>query len=280
MVDEAHEKSRAVWDQMAPGWERHRDLMWRTTKHVAEWLVREVRPEPGDVILDLAGGVGDNGFLAAERVGDSGKVIVTDFAPRMVETARRRAEAIGLTNVETMVLDAERMELEDDSVDGIICRWGFMLMLDPQSAAKECRRVLKDGGRLALSVWAGPEKNPWVTTTGMTLMQMGHEPAADPFGPGGMFSLADHDAIRALLTNAGFTDVAVEEMPVEWRYDSFDEAWEFMTQVAGALASVVRELPPDKVEEFRAALEQNEAPFRTPEGGLALPGVTVNAVAS
>lgn len=280
MVDDAREKSRETWDQMAPGWERHREYMWRTTRHVAEWLVEQVRPQPGDVILDLAGGVGDNGFLAAERVGESGKVIVIDFAPQMVEIARRRAADAGLSNVETMVLDAERMELADDSVDGIVCRWGFMLMHDPGAAAKECRRVLKDGGHLALSVWAGPEKNPWVTTTGMTMMQLGHETPSDPFGPGGMFSLADHDAIRSLLTGAGFTDVVVEEMAVEWRHESFAESWEFTTQVAGALASLVKELPPDKLEEFRAALEANEERFRTDDGGLALPGTTVNAAAS
>ena len=279
MTNEAREKSRANWNEMAPGWERHRELMWRTTKHVAEWLVRQVGPQPGDVILDLAGGPGDNGFLAAELVGDSGRVIETDFAPEMVAAARRRADAIGLSNVETKVLDAERMDLADDSVDGIICRWGFMLMFDPQSAANECRRVLKDGRRLALSVWAGPEKNPWVTTTGMTLMQLGHEPAGDPFGPGGMFSLARHDALRSLLTAAGFTDVAVEEMPVVWKFESLDQAWEFQTGVAGALAAIVRDLPPDEVQEFRAALEQNEEPFMTDEG-LVLPGVTVNAVAS
>lgn len=158
MADQPADKSRALWDDMAPGWERHRDFMWQTTKHVGEWLVGRVDPQPGDVILDLAGGVGDNGFLAAPLVGESGKVVVTDFAPEMVEAARRRAEALGLRNVETMVLDAERMTLDDDSVDGIICRWGFMLMLDPEAAMNECRRVLKDGGRLALSVWAGPER--------------------------------------------------------------------------------------------------------------------------
>lgn len=279
MTDDAHEKSRATWDQMAPGWDRHRDYMWKTTKHVSEWLVREVRPRPGDVILDLAGGPGDNGFLAVDHVGDSGTVIVTDFAPQMVEAARRRAAERGLANVETRVLDAEQMDLPNDSVDGIVCRWGFMLMQDPLSAVKECRRVLKEGGRLALSVWAGPEKNPWVTTTGMTMMQLGHDSPNDPFGPGGMFSLANHDAIRELLAGAGFTDVLVEDMPVEWRYVSFDEAWEFQTQVAGALAAVVRDLPPDKVQEFRDALERNEEPFRTEEG-LVFPGVTINASAS
>ena len=51
-------------------------------------------------------------------------------------------------------MDAEKMDLEDDSVDGVICRWGYMLMADPAAALAETRRVLRDGGRLAFSVWA------------------------------------------------------------------------------------------------------------------------------
>ena len=279
MVDEAHEKSRAVWDEMAAGWERNREFMWKTTRHVAEWLVENVQADKGDAILDIAGGPGGNGFLAAQRVGPSGKVIETDFAPLMVETARRRAAELGLDNVEARVLDAEEMNLADDSVDGIICRWGFMLMLDPQSALNECRRVLKNGGRLALSVWSAPEKNPWVTVTGMTMMELGHQPRGDPFGPGGMFSMADHDTIRSMLTEAGFTDITIEEMPVNWSYGSFAEAWDFMTEVAGAIATVVKELPPDKIEELRSALEHNVQTFRT-DSGVTLPGVTINASAS
>ena len=146
MSDDAREQSRAVWNDMAGGWDRNREFMWRTTRHVAEWLVDHADPSTGDTLLDLAGGPGSNGFLAAERVGPSGKVIETDFAPDMVEVARRRAEELGLDNVETRVLDAERMDLDDNSVDSIICRWGFMLMLDPQAALNECRRVLNEGG--------------------------------------------------------------------------------------------------------------------------------------
>lgn len=279
MTDDAREQSRAVWDSMAPGWERNRDFMWKTTRHVAEWLVDRANPAEGETVLDLAGGPGDNGFLAAERVGASGKVIETDFAPQMVEAAKRRADDRGLNNVETRVLDAEKMDLGDDSVDSIICRWGFMLMLDPQAALHECRRVLKDGGRLALSVWGGPEKNPWVTVTGMTLVQLGHQPGGDPFGPGGMFSMSDPATIRSMLTQAGFTDVTIEEMPVDWSYDSFDEAWDFMTQVAGAIARVVKDLPSDEVARLRSALEDNVESFRT-GSGLTLPGVTINAAAT
>jgi len=275
MVDEARERSRAVWDEMAPGWDRNREFMWRTTHHVAEWLVEQVGAREGDTILDLAGGPGDNGFLAAERVGSSGRVIETDFAPQMVDAARRRAEELGLSNLEARVLDAEKMDVETDTIDGIICRWGFMLMQDPKAALGECRRVLKEGRRLTFSVWGAPEKNPWVTVMGMTMMQMGHQPAGDPFAPGGMFSMADHDTIRKLLAEVGFSDVVIEEMPVAWTYGSFDEAWDFMTQVAGALASAVKELPEAEVGKLRAALEENVQPFQSATE-LTLPGVTVN----
>ncbi|HJR44472.1 MAG TPA: methyltransferase domain-containing protein [Actinomycetota bacterium] len=276
--DDQRQRSRATWDEMAPGWERNRDYMWRTTRHVAEWLVDRVGAQDGDTILELAGGPGDIGFLAAERVGPSGKIVETDFAPQMVDVARRRAAELGLTNVETRVLDAERMDLADDSVDGILCRWGFMLMLDPDAALAECRRVLKSGGNLALSVWGAPEKNPWVTVTGMTMIQLGHQPGGDPFRPGGMFSMADPDKVRSMLTGAGFQVVEVEEVPVEWASSSFDESWGFMTEVAGAIASLVKELPSGEVAEFRAALEKNLEPYRT-DSGIVTPGVTVNVLA-
>jgi ubiquinone/menaquinone biosynthesis C-methylase UbiE len=279
MNDDPRAQSRDVWNEMAGGWDRNREFMWKMTRHVAEWLVEHAGPSEGDTVLDLAGGPGSNGFLVAERVGPSGTVIETDFAPDMVEVARRRATELGLENVETRVLDAEKMDLADDSVDAIICRWGFMLMLDPQTALRECRRVLKEGGKLALSVWGGPEKNPWVTVTGMTVVQMGHQPGGDPFGPGGMFSMSEPDTIRSMLSDAGFSNITVEEMPVDWTYSSFEEAWGFMTEVAGAIARVVKELPDTEVEKLRTALEKNIEPFRT-DSGLTLPGVTVNAVAT
>jgi ubiquinone/menaquinone biosynthesis C-methylase UbiE len=278
VTSRAHDESRAVWDDMAPGWDRHRDYMWQTTRHVAEWLVGAIEPRPGDVVLDLAGGPGEIGFLAAQAVGATGKVIETDFAPRMVEVARRRAAELGLSNVETCVLDAQRMDLGDHSVDGIVCRWGFMLMLDPLAALRECRRVLREGRRLAFSVWAGPQKNAWVTVVGMTLMQLGHEPSRDPFAPGGIFSMSEESTIRSLLGESGFRDVTIEDMPVTWEFSSFDESWEYTTQVAGALAAIVRDLPPDGVAELRSALEANVETFRT-GSGFSWPGTTINVAA-
>jgi ubiquinone/menaquinone biosynthesis C-methylase UbiE len=278
VVDQTRDKARAHWDEMAPAWDRARDYMWERTRHVAEWLVERVQARPGDTILELAGGPGNIGLLAAEQVGPTGKVIETDFSRQMVAMARRRAEELGLSQVETRVIDAERMDLPDDCVDGIICRWGLMLMADPQAALRECRRVLRPDRRLTFSVWGPPEKNPWVTVVGKTMMQLGYEPGGDPFAPGGIFSMAEQGTIERLLADAGFAAITIEEIPVEWSHGSFDEAWSYMSQVGGALSAAVKELPPSEVDELRSALEANTESFHT-GSGISLPGLTINVAA-
>ena len=114
---------------------------------------------------------------------------------------------------------------------------------------------------------------------GMTMVQLGHQPGGDPFAAGGMFSMADPETVRTMLSKTGFTDVHVEEMLVDWTYRSFDEAWDFLTQVAGAIARIVKELPAEETEKLRSSLEANVEPFRT-DSGITLPGITINAWAS
>ena len=142
----ASQRSRAVWDAVATGWYTQREELWKSTRPVSEWMVRKLDPQPGDTVLELAAGLGDTGLMAARLVGESGRVIITDFAPEMVAAARRRAEEMGVENAEFRVLDAERMDLETDSVDGVLCRWGYMLMTNPAKAFAETRRVLRPGG--------------------------------------------------------------------------------------------------------------------------------------
>ena len=141
---------------MAPAWYAWREELWKSTRLVSEWMIRRLDPRPGDTVLELAAGLGDTGFRAARLVGESGRVIITDFAPEMVAAARRRAEEVGVKNAQFQTLDAERMDLETNGVDGVLCRWGYMLMIDPVRAFAETRRVLRPGGRLACSVWAAP----------------------------------------------------------------------------------------------------------------------------
>src|SRR3954471_4824702 len=213
-LNEYREQSQETWDKMAAGWEKRREWMMRITAPANDWVAEKLAPEPGQTILDIAAGTGDLGFMVAERVGGEGRVISTDFAEDMVDVARRNGEGRGLGNVEYRVMDAERMDLEDDSVDGVVCRWGYMLMADPGAALKETRRVLRDGGRLSFAVWRTPDRNPWAAVPGMTLVQRGHMPPPEQGAPG-IFALGDPDHIRDLVTGAGFGEPELEEITFE-----------------------------------------------------------------
>lgn len=270
------ETSLQTWDRMAPGWEDRREWLLSFTGTINEWLVDQVGAQPGDSILDVAAGTGDLGFAAAQRVGEEGKVLCTDFSPEMVEAARRNGQSAGLSNVEFRVLDAERMDLDDGSFDGVLCRWGYMLMADPAAALAETRRVLRDGGTLAFAVWQTPDRNPWAAIPGMTLVQRGHMPPPEPGAPG-IFAMGEADRVRELVTGAGFGDPTVEELTFEWRYGA-DDLWDTLTRLAGPLAAAIEKLPEDEQRETRKAIEEAMSDYRQ-NGELVAPAACWGVVA-
>ena len=135
-LDEYRQASHEVWERIATNWDREREYIYAATGPVTMRMVERVGPQPGDTVLDLAAGTGDTGFLAAAMIGDEGKLISTDFAPAMVEAARGVGTELGLGNVEHRVLDGERMDLDDSSIDRVLCRFGYMLMADPRCGAR------------------------------------------------------------------------------------------------------------------------------------------------
>jgi len=264
----------AIWERMACGWEQRREAIWEVSELVGRELVDAVDPQPGEAILELAAGLGDTGFLAAERVGAGGHVISSDFSPAMVDAARRRGQELDVENVEYRVLDAQAIGLPDASVGGVICRWGYMLMPDPDAALRETRRVLKRGGRLAFSVWAGPAENPWAATVSQVLVAAGHLDPPQPDQPG-IFALADTVRIEALLTAAGFEPPRIVEVPVLWRYESFEDYWTFTLELAGALAMVIERLSDEDRESVRSMARERLG--SQSDGSLELPGLCLNA---
>ena len=276
--DAYREQSLETWGKMAPGWEERNEWMAAVTGRVNEWIVEKADLQPGQVVLDVAAGPGDLGFRVARQVGDGGRVISTDFAPEMVAAAHRIGDGLGLANVEYRVLDAERMDLDDDSVDAAVCRWGYMLMADPAAALSESRRVLRDGGPLAFAVWASPERNPWAALPAMTLVQRGHLPPPEPGAPG-IFAMADPDRIRALVAGAGFGEPELEEIAFDFRYADFDDFWDVLIRIAGPLARAIEALSEDERQATREAIEESVASFRLEDGSYATPAVCWGALA-
>jgi SAM-dependent methyltransferase len=272
-LDEYRRKSLDAWDRFARNWDEERDFIWTATAKVGERLVGRLDPQPGDTVLELAAGTGDTGFLVAERIGDDGKLISTDFAPGMVESARGQGEHLGLGNVEYRVLDAERMDLTDDSADGVLCRFGYMLMADPATALGETKRVLRDGGRLSFGVWGDPMRNLWAAIPGMTMVELGHLPPPEPGGPG-IFAMADPERIKSLVTGAGFGEPQIEEISVSWGYADPDEHWDKTLKFAAPIAEAFGGLSEDAQDEVRAAVRER-VEGRLAEDEAALDGVAL-----
>lgn len=277
VTSDFHTSSLALWDRMAAGWSRDGDWLWEASRAAGEWMVDALAPQPGDTVLELAAGPGDTGFAAAIALGESGRLISSDFAPEMVGVARSRSAALGLTNVEHRTLDAQQIDLETGSVDGVLCRWGYMLMEDPVAALSETHRVLRDGGRLALSVWGEPSANPWAAVPAQVLVERGWLTPPQPGAPG-IFALADPTTLRSVLSAGGFDGHAdLAQVDVTWRFAGFDAYWAYLTDVAGGIAVTLTALGEGDRMVAREAITTAVEPFLGADG-YAIPGRCLNAV--
>jgi SAM-dependent methyltransferase len=278
--DELRAAVRERWERAADGWRRRNARFQAAAMPVSQWMVDAIELQPGQRVLELAAGMGETGFLAAELIAPGGGTLLcSDGAEAMLAHARDRAEQLGLTNVEFQLLELEWIDLPAASVDAVLCRWGYMLALDKAAALRETRRVLRPGGRLALAAWSAPERVPFATIPRRTLVEAGLVDGFDFAAGPGMFDLSDPPALRALLEDAGFTDVVVEELPLTIRYDDVADFLATTTDLSPAFADVVGPLNERQGADLLERLAAVTAPFAAPDGSLAIPAVALVAVA-
>jgi SAM-dependent methyltransferase len=278
-ADDARAQSLRNWEEAASGWERRAEDMRAFAAPLTHWLIDAIVPQRGQRVLELAAGLGETGLLAAELVAPMGGVIISDHADGMLEAARASAERLGLNNVEFRAFNAEWIDLPVASVDAVLCRWGYMLMVDPPAALAETRRVLRPGGRLALGVWDRIESNPWAAVPGALLRERGLVPAPAEGAPG-PFALGDPERVRELLQSAGFSEIHVEALDLARRHSSFDEFWEVTLDLSRMFHDAVLARPEPEIAEIRSALAEHLQPYTAADGSLEVPARTLAASAS
>jgi SAM-dependent methyltransferase len=268
--------TRSDWGAVSRGWEASADALRRATMPVASWMIDHTAPQAGQTVLELAAGIGDTGFLAAELVQPGGMLITSDSSPEMLSAAQRRAEALGITNVRFKQIDASQpIDIEAASIDVVLCRWGYMLMDDPENALQETRRILRPGGRVALAAWTGADENRWSSLPIGLLEERGLIEPIEP-GPGGQYAWAEEGIIASRLENAGFVEFEVDTVDFPIRYPSVD-AWWATARSMGMRAGSARV---DDEPEFLAALAKAAEEWTNEDGSLAVPARTWVAAAT
>jgi SAM-dependent methyltransferase len=163
-------------------------------------------------------------------------VTVTDLSDQMLEVAAENAGRRGLRNFQTKQCDAGALPFADHSFDAVLCRFGFMFFPDVDLSVKEIVRVTKPGGRVCTAVWDAPERNPWATMI-MGTISKHVEILAPPPGSPGLFRCAASGFMEAAFRKGGLKDIAVKQVAGELKFESAEEYWAFMTEIAAPVVA-------------------------------------------
>ncbi|HME63077.1 MAG TPA: class I SAM-dependent methyltransferase [Candidatus Binatia bacterium] len=226
--------------------------------------------QAGSRVLDVAAGTGDSSLMAARRVGPSGHVLAVDISANMLKEADESAREAGLTNLDTRVMNAEKLELETGSFDGVICRIALMLIPDPMKALTEMHRVVKSGEKVAVMVFSAAEKNPYHSLPLNIVRRLGKIPSPAPGKPG-MFALGRTGVLEDTYKQAGFRDVAAQAISILWTRASTSEAISVYKDSYAVLRDLMAKLSDADRELAWKEIEQKVGQFGGPNG-VEVPG--------
>jgi ubiquinone/menaquinone biosynthesis C-methylase UbiE len=271
----AQEKEQRQEVEEAEGRGRLTELRQRLYGAATTQMLEAAQLKPGDHVLDIAAGTGDQSRQAARLVGPRGTVLATDISQAMLNVAARLAQEEGLGNITTRVMNAEQLDLAENSYDAVISRLGLMLIPRQRQALAEIWRVLKPGGRVAALVWSKREHNSlftlYIETVERSLeIEALEQPWSDPF------SLADAAFFASMLTEAGFRQAQTQAIAITFQFPSFEAltTW-WGPEFDETLAKLEPELRQRRQEEVRQAVRQFEGPQGILASGELLLGVGV-----
>jgi SAM-dependent methyltransferase len=189
------------------------DRLERQLTPLGDELFAAVALKPGERVLDVGCGTGPTTRQAAALVGPEGSVTGLDVAPEMIAAARAAPVVADAAPIRWVESDAVTWDSGDEQFDAVISRCGVMFFSDPAAAFANLARMTKDGGRLTVAVWAERTQSPLFDVPLSIAVAELHRAGVRPEVPApdaGPYSLSDAEAVRDLLADAGWSDVAWE----------------------------------------------------------------------
>jgi ubiquinone/menaquinone biosynthesis C-methylase UbiE len=277
-------QEKEIYNSIAPKYDA---CLVRYNARFASDMIDLLYPQQGDAALDVAGGSGAAGLKLAERIGPGGSVVISDLSSEMLRLAQTKATERKLDNIQTAVMDAEKLLFPDDSFDIVTCSFGVMSFTDVPRALSEIHRVLKPCGRIGFSVWSLPERLPfYAEPTTAFLRHAAPVPvrailrlplvkahllrkllmSGNPLG----FSptrFSKSGSLEKHLLRAGFESVRRLWFAHALEFPSFDSYWDMMMD-GNPGATVARKLPESTLAAIREELRGRLVSPRT--GGVRL----------
>ena len=242
------------------------DLARRYAQHVAPTFVTVARRaldlagvESGNTVLDLGTATGIGAFFAAERAGRDGSVIGLDPSGAMLELARERSTAVGYDYIRWQQGEPAPLTYADESFDAVLCLQALHTFANPFAVLEEVRRVLVEGGRLALTLWSTRAANDW-----MGLVDHALRHGAPGVPPPGTLPLSQPGNVEALLQAAGFEEVEAARALDRMRFHGVDAFWEYVRALPH-WGVVLDSLTPERRAGVQARLTETLAPFTREE---------------
>lgn len=270
------ESQRTDWNRVAPGWEKWDDFFDENMAFLNHRLVSDARLRRGMRVLDLGSGTGYPALLAAQAVGSTGSVIGLDLAESMLAAAERKATRLGLGNVTFRTGDVSSLPFDASSFDAVISRFCLMFLPEIPGAIANIARVLKPGGYVAVAVWSGPDKNPYLRIPMDVIKQFIELPPPDPTAPG-IFRLAKPGELAGMLQHGGLHEVTEQECPAEVLFPSAQEYFTSLMDIAAPIQNLWAKLSSTQQGEAEQRIVKTVEEYRR-GGAFALP-IAVRMVA-
>lgn len=234
--------TREQWNESAAGWDAHSPAIRAWLNEATKAMLNMAGVRPGQRVLDVAAGAGDQTLDIAERVGPTGQVLATDLSPIILALALANARRAGFANVEVMTADCEKLGLDGAGFDAGVSRLGLMFLPEPERGLSSIKAALKPGAAFCAMVFSGPEANPCVSILMQTALAHAGIPPRDPFSPGGLLSLGKPGLMDKLFGQAGFSTVATTCMSAPFRLPSVDDYLEFVRASASPIQMILSRL--------------------------------------
>ena len=233
---------------------------------LADALITAAELAPGQRVLDLASGPCLLAREVARHVQPDGWVLASDIAEGMLAEGRTRAMVelppSACAGLSYTVADGEQLCLKSASFDRVLAGLALFMFPDPDQALRECQRILRPGGKIALSVWGARTSVPLISHAQDCIARLLPQPkVARP----SVFRFGDPGALESTLAAAGFS--AIRITPVQWtsRFENAEAYWQAFLDLAGGAAESLAKLTAATQAQLRGAIEQDIEVHRDPQ---------------